>query len=155
MFADDVYREHLASAIAALEQWAAETKDAALIEIDNSDTYWKLAVTPNDKGACPFEVLFDQNQHFSLALADEVYENRPVDRLDFFPMLARAVTDGHVERIETRNAMTDALETIEMRVVLEDGWAWVGERRAGPRGARRVEGAAVRRVARFLPYRRE
>lgn len=154
MFADDVYREHLAGALSALEAWAAASNDAAKIEIDNTDAYWKMAVTPFALGTCPFEILFDQHQRFSLALADEVYENRPVDRFDFFPMLARAVADGRVERILTLNAMTDAPEAIEMRVVLEDGWAWVGERRLAPRPARKLDAPAVHRVARFLPYRR-
>jgi hypothetical protein len=154
MFPDDVFREHLGEAIAALESWAAETKDTAQIDIDNSETYWKMAVTPHAHGACPFEVLFDSHQRFSLALADEIYEDRPVDRFDFFLMLARAVASGNVERIRTFNAMTDAAEMIEMRVVLEDGWAWVGERRIAPRTPRKLETASVRRVERFLPYRR-
>ena len=66
----------------------------------------------------------------------------------------RDVREGRVERIETRNAMTDALETIEMRVLLEDGWAWVGERRIGARAPRKIETQGIARVERYLPYRR-
>ncbi len=154
MLADDVYREQLSGAITALEQWVVETRDVAAIEVANTDAYWRMIVAPQAAGTCPFEVLFDPNQRFSLALGGEVYENRPVDRFDFFPMLARAVRDGRVERIETRNAMTDALETIEMRVLLEDGWAWIGERRIGPRPSRRIEGQGICRIERYLPYRR-
>lgn len=154
MLADDVYREQLSGAISALEQWVIETRDVASIEVANTEAYWRMIVAPHAVGTCPFEVLFDQNQRFSLALGGEVYENRPVDRFDFFPMLARAARDGRVERIETRNAMTDALETIEMRVLLEDGWAWVGERRTGPRPSRRIEGQGICRIERYLPYRR-
>ena len=89
-----------------------------------------------------------------MSLERDVYEDRPFDTVAFFPMLARAIAGGHVERIETRSALTGALDAIEMRVVLEDGWAWIGERRVGARQSRRVETAEERRVHRFLPYRR-
>ncbi len=154
MLADDVYREQLSGAITALEQWVVETRDVASIEVANTDSYWRMIVAPHAQRCCPIEILFDQNQRFSLALGTEIYENRPVDRCDFFPMLARAVREGRVERIETRNAMTDALETIEMRVLLEDGWAWVGERRIGARAPRKIETQGIARVERYLPYRR-
>ncbi len=154
MYADDTYREHLSTAISALQAWAAENRDVADIEIDDADAYWKISVRPHAAGTCPFELLFDAKQNFSLALDREIYEHRPIDRFDFFAMLARAACDGRIERITTHNAMTAAADMIEMRVILEDGWAWVGERRVGPRPSRKLETAAISRIERYLPYRR-
>ena len=154
MIPDDTYRDRLAATIGALSDWAQSVKDAAHVDITNSDAFWKLRVEPRAPGACPFELLFDGHQQFSLALADEIYENRPVDRFDFFLMLVRAIERGGVERIESRNALTDALAAIEMKVELGDGWAWVGERRVGSRAALKSDGGKVHRTARFLPYRR-
>ena len=151
---DDVFRARLAATISEMENWVAAHRDCADCDMSSTSSYWKLRVVPRMTGACPFEMMFRANQTFSMSLAREVYEDRPFDTFEFFPMLARAVAGGHVERIETRSALTGALEAIEMRVVLEDGWAWIGERRVGARQSRRVETAEERRVYRFLPYRR-
>jgi hypothetical protein len=113
-----------------------------------------MTVTPEMPGAAPFQLLLAASQRFSLKIGGEIYDDKPIDRFDFFPMLVRAIRDGRVARIETFNALTEALETIETRVELEDGWAWVGERRVGQRASRRLESAQERRTARFLPYRR-
>ncbi|MGQ0457157.1 MAG: hypothetical protein ACT4OU_08845 [Hyphomicrobium sp.] len=151
---DDVFRARLAETVQAMEQWADEMRDAADIAIREAATFWKIDAAPFAPGACRFETLFNANQTYSLVVAGETYENRPFDRFEFFPMLARAVAAGRVERIETLSALTAAVEMIETRIELEDGWAWIGERRVGPRVGRRLEVAEERRVRRFLPYRR-
>lgn len=152
---DDVFRSRLAETIAALEDWAAAHRDCAEIEMSSGAEYWQLRAVPHMPGACPFEMLFRTNQTFSLNLASEIYEDRRIDRFEFFAMFARAVTRGDVERIETLSALTGAREMIEMRVSLEDGWAWIGERRIAPRLPRKLDGAETRRVRRFLSYRRD
>lgn len=155
MYSDDVFRSRLEQVIDDLERWGAETRDCADIKITAAPGYyWKLRAEPLMAGACPFEILLLSSPHFSLDLAGETYEDKPLDRFDFFLMLARAIEAGHVDRIETRSALTGALEAIESRVELEDGWAWIGERRIGGRTSRKIEGAQEVRARRFLPYRR-
>ncbi|MFN0218540.1 MAG: hypothetical protein ACKVP4_06970 [Hyphomicrobium sp.] len=151
---DDAFRARLSETIAALDQWAADMRDVAEIAIQQSATFWKIEAAPHAPGTCTFETLFNANQTYSLVIAGESYEDRPFDRFEFFPMMARAVAAGRVERIQTLSALTATVEMIETRIELEDGWAWIGERRVGPRVRRGLEMAEERRVQRFLPYRR-
>jgi hypothetical protein len=154
MFSDDVYRNELASIITELEGWASTHGDCADIAVAMTPAYWKLSAVPKMAGACPFELLLRADQKFDLQIAGEVYEDKPVDRFAFFPMLVRAIDAGAVDRISICSALTGALEAIETRVTLEDGWAWIGERRITPRTTRKADGATEQRCHRFLPYRR-
>ena len=154
MFSDDVYRANLASVIAVLEAWARTQRDVAEIDTAAVASYWKMAVAPHAGGACPFEILLRADQRFDVLIAGETYEDKPIDRFDFFPMLARAICKGDVARVEISNALTSAPEAIETHVTLEDGWAWIGERRIGARAARRIDTTVESRTRRFLPYRR-
>lgn len=151
---DDVFRDRLATTIAALDAWALQNRDVADIETSSGSTHWRLRSLPHQRGACAFELVLTAEQTFSLNLGGEIYEGRPIDQLDFFPMLVRAVAAGRVERIQTLNAMTGAREQVDMRVTLEDGWAWIGERRTGLRGLRRLEANEERRCEPYLAYRR-
>jgi hypothetical protein len=154
MFSDDVYRSKLSTVIDTLDAWAREQSGVAEIVTDINAAFWKLSVTPFAPGACPFELMLRADQRFNVQIGDEVYEDKPVDTFAFFPMLVRAISSGNVERSEVSSALTAALESVETRVTLEDGWAWIGERRAGPRGSRRTETALEQRAYRFLPYQR-
>jgi hypothetical protein len=154
MYSDDVYRKNLSDTISALEAWARDFRDVAEIETPETAAYWKLSVVPHVAGACPFELLLRADQKFNAAIGGEIYEDKPIDKFEFFPMLARAIATGNVEHIEVLNALTGALDAIETRVTLEDGWAWIGERRTGPRGARRTDSTQELRTRHFLPYRR-
>jgi hypothetical protein len=154
MYSDDVYRNHLGETIAALEDWARDNRDVATIETSSNAAYWKLSVMPHAAGACPIELLLRADQRFNVAIGGEVYEDKPVDKFDFFAMLVRAIARGNVERINVLNALTGALEAIETRVTLEDGWAWIGERRIASRGSHKIDSAQELRTRRFVPYRR-
>lgn len=151
---DDAFRANLAETIAAMEQWEVDARSGAAIEIKAHPSFWRIAVAPHAAGACPFEVVFKSDQTYSIWVAGETYEDRPFDRFDFFPMMARAIEAGRVERIRTLNALTGALEMIETRIDLEDGWSWIAERRVGAHVRRGLEASEERRVHRFLPYRR-
>lgn len=153
MFSDDVYRSRLSEVIATLDAWADSERDCARITTSSTPNFWKMTVAPEVAGACPFELLLRSDQRFNVQIAGEFYEEKPVDTFEFFPMMARAIARGNVEHIEVANALTDALEAVETRVTLEDGWAWIGERRIA-RPARRVDGAQQLRSHCFLPYRR-
>lgn len=151
---DDAYRARLAATIEELERWAADLRDAADIVTTPHSAFWRIESTPHMPGACDFTALFSASQTFSLIVAGEFYEDRPIDRFELFPMIARAMSAGRVERIHTLSALTNSVKTIETRIELEDGWAWVGERRIGPYGRREGDASEERRVRRFLPYRR-
>lgn len=151
---DDLFRARLAETIETMEAWAAATRDAAEITINVHTTFWKMSSLPFASGACPFEALFNADQTYGLVIGGERYEDRPFDRFEFFPMMARAIASGRVERVETMSALTANLEMVEMRIELEDGWVWIGERRVGHRPKRRIETPEERRGQRFLPYRR-
>jgi hypothetical protein len=153
MLSDDVYRSRLSAAIETLEAWADAHRDCAQIEAAATPTFWKMVCRPDAIGACPFDLMLRADQRFSAQIGNELYEDKPIDTLDFFPMLVRAIASGNVERIDVSNALTGALEAIETRATLEDGWAWIGERRIG-RGIRRNDTQQELRSHRFLPYRR-
>jgi hypothetical protein len=154
MIPDDVYRDCLEKTLVDLEAWAENTRDSADIAISASDRYWRMAVAPVFQGACPFELLINSGQTFDLSLDGEVYENRPIERIDLFLNLAEAIAAGHVERIETRNALTGILIEIAMRVELATGCDWTGSRQVQKRFIRRLEASEQRRTHRYLPYRR-
>ena len=154
MFPDDVYRKQLSEIISVLENWARDNRDSAQIETASTASYWKMSAVPHVHGACPFELLLRADQRFNVAIAGEVYEDNPIAKFDFFTMLVGAIARGHVERIQVLNALTGAPEAMETRVTLEDGWAWIGERRIGPRNPQRLESTQELRTRRYLAYRR-
>lgn len=155
MFSDDVYRSHLSDTIAALETWARSMVDCAKIDTEMQPSFWRMSVAPLASGPCPFELVLRADQRFNARIGDEVYEDKPVDAFSFFPMLVRAIADGRVERVSIISALTGMLEVIETHVTLEDGWAWIGERRLATRSQRKSDAAQVQRTHRFLPYRRK
>jgi hypothetical protein len=149
MLPDDVFRDRLEQTLAEVEKSAASMRECATVEVKASARYWNMAVLPFQIGACPLELMIKADQKFSLKLADEAFENRPIERFELFPHLVRAVEAGRVERISKFNAMTEALAAIEMRVELEPGWDWREERRLAP-----ASSAEEWRSFRYLPYRR-
>ena len=154
MLSDDVFRERLERLLVELEAWAETTRDASAIDIAASARYWRMSVHPFAEGACPFEIMIKADQTFSLKLQDEVYEDRPLDRFDFFVRLVEAIAAGRVERIETFNALTGLLLAIEMRVELSPGWDWIGVRSVAPQKSPALVEAVECSTHRFLPYRR-
>jgi hypothetical protein len=149
MLPDDVFRARLEQTLVEIEAWAGKTRDCATIDVGASQKYWGMLVIPHFHMACPFELIIKSGQKFSLKLADEAYEDRPVEHFDLFPALARAIEAGHVERIEIFDAATDTLVGITTRVALAPGWDWIGERRIAP-----PVDAEECRTQRFLSYRR-
>lgn len=154
MLSDDVFRERLETALLGLEAWASESQPLADIDIKATARFWSMAVAPYARGACPFQLVIDKGQRFSLQVAGEVYEKKPIDGFDFFLQLARGIAGGRIDQIETLSAVTGSLIAIETHVGLGDGWTWVGERRVGARPSRKVETPTERRVTTFLPYAR-
>jgi hypothetical protein len=155
MLPDDVFRHRLEETLVALEAWAGDTRDCAAIDISASPRYWHMSVAPQADGTCPFELMLQSDQTFTLKLVDEVYEDRPIERFDLFLGLVEAIAAGAVDRIETFNAQTEIPLGVEMRVELAPGWDWIGAHRVTPRPVRALEAEEERRTHRFLPYRRQ
>jgi hypothetical protein len=147
-------RNEFSQTIAVLEAWARDHSDVADIETSATVPFWKMSVKPHAVGACPFELILRADHRFDLTVGDETYEDKPIDTLAFFGMVARAIASGYVERVNVISAVTGAVDAVETHVTLEDGWAWIGERRTGPRGSRRLDTSQELRRHRFLAYRR-
>jgi hypothetical protein len=154
MDSDVEYRSEIERTVATLEAWSRDYSDVAVIFTSMQDSNWQITCEPHASGACPFTLLLRGDRRFDLKIAGESYDDKPIDRLDFFVMLIRAIAAGHVERVDVISALTGAVDAIETRVTLEDGWAWIGERRTGLRGARRTDTTQELRSHRFLAYRR-
>jgi len=149
MLPDDVFRDRLEKTLIEIEAMVPNIRDCAAVDVTASAHYWRLVVQPYLAEACPFELLINSNQKFSLKLADETFENLPVERFELFPHLVRAIEAGHVEKISKLDTMTDVLVAVAMRVELKPGWDWLGERRITT-----LPSPAEWRTHRYLSYRR-
>lgn len=149
MLPDDVFRERLEQTLVQVETTVACMRDHAAVDVTATPHYWRVVVLPFVVEACPFELLIKSEQKFSLKLADQTFENRPIEHFEMFPHLVRAIEDGHVDRISKFDAMTDALVGVEMRVTLGPGWDWRGDRRISAS----EPSEEVWRTHRYLAYR--
>ncbi|WP_423415364.1 hypothetical protein RLW55_01565 [Hyphomicrobium sp. B1] len=149
MLPDDVFRDRLEKTLVEIETSVARMRDYAAVEVIATTAYWRVVVLPIVPEACPFELLITSKQTFSLKLAEEAFEDLPVEHFELFPHLVRSIEAGHVEKISKFDAMTDELVAIEMRVALSPGWDWRGERRIA-----KAPPEEVWRTHRYLAYRR-
>lgn len=150
MLPDDVFRDRLEKTLVEIETSVARMRDYAAVDVTATPSYWRVVVLPVVPEACLFELMITSKQTFSLKLAEETFENLPVEHFELFPHLVRSIEAGDVEKISKSHAMTDELFAIEMRVALGPGWDWRGERRI----AKSLPGE-VWRTHRYLPYRRQ
>lgn len=153
MISDDVFRSHLQATIAALRYWVPTIADAAHIEQTENHDFWKLAVTPNVRGPCPFELMLRADQHFDIMIAGETYEDQPIKSLAVFVPLVQAIASGRVVQRRTESLATGAELALETRVDIDDGQLWTA-RRVLPGGAAIASSHVEIRDRHFLPYRR-
>lgn len=152
MLSDDVFRARLQTTIASLRYWVPQIADAACIEESEGPGYWKITITPKVRGACPFELMLRESQHFDLVLADETYEDRPIETLDLFLPLVEGIAGGRVVQRRFVSAMTGRERDVESVVDTGGGKQWRD---------RRVSAAAVdaegieQHDVHFLPYHRD
>jgi hypothetical protein len=150
MLPDDVFRDRLEQTLLEIEAHIIKTRDVAAVDVAASARYWRIVVRPFLPQACPFELLINSDQKFSLTLVNETFENLPVERLDLFPALVRAIEAGRVDKIEMLDAKTGFLARTAMRVELAPGWDWLGEHQVGP-----PADSEEWRTHRYLAYRRQ
>jgi hypothetical protein len=147
MLSDDVFRDRLEQVLIEIETYVAGIRDCAAVDVVASLRYWRMIVVPQVPGACPFELIIKADQTFSIRLADQTFEDRPVDEFDLFLKLLRAVEAGHVDKILKFDATTEELIAIAMRVNLTPDLDWFCEHRLAPAAA-----TEEWRAHRYLPY---
>lgn len=150
MLPDDVFRDRLEKTLIEIETHVAKTRDNAAVEIAASPNYWRLIMLPYCAAACPFELMIKASQKFSLKIAEETFEDLPIEGFDLFPKLVQAIEAGRVDRIEMLDSKTGFLARIAMRVELAPGWDWLGEHQVGP-----PADSEEWRTHRYLAYRRQ
>ena len=154
MLHDDVFRSRLQSTITALCYWAPSIADAAHIEEAETGSYWKIKVAPTLPQACPFELILHFDQRYDLAVADENYENLPIESFDIFVPFVEAIADGSIVQRRWVSRLTGLERSVETLVTLPGGGIW-REARGEPHLMPSLEDDGTElRERRFLPYRR-
>lgn len=120
MLSDDVFRAKRSLTIAELSAWTGFVADVAHVEYGETDGGWRINMMPRIPNGCPVELLLRDDQHYDVRIASQTYEDRPVDKLDMFLALLKAIADGHVITRRTRSAMTGAAIDIETIVRIAD-----------------------------------
>jgi hypothetical protein len=154
MLPDDVFRSRLQSTITALRYWAPSVADAARLEEAETSDYWKIIVTPAVATACPFELILHADQRYDLAIADEIYEGRPIESFDWFVPFAGAVSEGNVVQRHWLSRLTGLERSVETLVTLPGGGIWREGRGETPLMPTLDDDGTELRERRFLPYRR-
>jgi hypothetical protein len=154
MLPDDVFRSRLQATIMALRYWAPSVADAARLEDTETSDYWKIIVTPAMASACPFELILHAEQRYDLSIADETYQNRPIESFDWFVPFAEAIADGRVVQRHWISRLTGIERSVETLVTLAGGGIWREGRGASPRMPTLDDDGTELRERRFLPYRR-
>lgn len=151
---DDVYRNELRSAIAALVAWADPLEDVADFEIKDGHGFWRLSARPRASGACPLTLVLRDDQTFDLRLATETFEDLPVEDFALFAAIARAASEGRVELRDVESAATAVPKGRETRAELGNGRVWIQFRGTALANQLKAGDDDVVRVTRFVPYRR-
>jgi hypothetical protein len=155
MLPDDVFRSRLQSTVTALRYWAPSVADAARLEETESSDYWRINVAPMVAAACPFELILHADQRYDLAVADEVYENRPIESFDWIVPFANAVADGEIVQRRWISRLTGLERSVETVVMLGGGAIWREGRGELPSRMPTLDDDGTElREKRFLPYRR-
>lgn len=154
MLPDDIFRSRLQTTITALRYWAPLVADAAHLDEEETSDYWKLGVVPAVAAACPFELILRSDQRYDLGIADETYENRPIETFDWFLPFAEAVAVGNVVQRHWISRLTGIERSVETLVTLSTGGVWQESRSQSHRAPSLDDDGTELRERRFLPYRR-
>ena len=127
MLSDDTFRAQIDAVIDGLHGWADANRHLARMEEVRTPRFWRLAMEPRKADACPFELILHADQRYDAAIGPEVYEDRPIERVDLFAPLLAAVVAGRVVTRTWRTAGTGAIHSVETIVRFEKG-TLTGER---------------------------
>jgi hypothetical protein len=155
MLPDDVFRSRLQSTITGLRYWAPSVADAARLEETETGDYWRIIVAPLVASACPFELILHADQRYDVSVADETYENRPIESFEWLVPFANAIADGDVVQRRWVSRLTGIERAVETLVMLGNAGIWREGRGAMPHRMPTLDDDGTElRERRFLPYRR-
>lgn len=160
MQTDDVFRAQLQGAISDIKDWV-KTIAAIADVMENEDTnYWRLVVKPHALGACPIELMLSvvsDEAIYDIRIANEGYDDQPVDDLQMFVPIFKAVAMGDVHQRTWKSPVTNAPILLQTHVGTKAGELWRVERQFSP-GATNVNApelaTALYHDRHFLPYHR-
>jgi hypothetical protein len=155
MLPDDTFRARLRSAIGRIKATLARLSTVAHVDETETDKYWRIAVEPVARNACPFELIVHvERQSFDIVIGPEAYEGCPVDGDALLPAMVEAIVAGDVTTRRWTSANTGAPHSVDTIVPLPDGSDWQRSRLEGP-AARAIPAAS--RICddhRYAPYAR-
>lgn len=124
MFSTDVYRSKLLTTFEQLKALASPLATVAHIDHLATRDFIKLALVPNAPNACAVELMLRTDQFYDIAIANEFYEDCPVENFDDFAPLIRAITQGNVAQRRHTSRATGTERAIETLITLPSGTLW-------------------------------
>ncbi|MGH1419959.1 MAG: hypothetical protein ACRBCJ_13975 [Hyphomicrobiaceae bacterium] len=135
MQTDDVFRAQLQNAISDIKDWAKTIASVADV-LENEDTnYWRLVVKPHTFGACPIELMLSivsGDAIYDIRIANEGYDDQPVDDLQMFVPILEAITLGQVRQRTWKSPTTNLPILVQTRVGSKARELWQTERVLSP-----------------------
>jgi hypothetical protein len=128
MLPDAVQHYRFEATIAALSYWAPSVADVARVEEIETESCWRMKVTPVDPAACPFELTLRHDGHYCLVIAGEVYDQRPIESFGVFVPMAEAIAAGAVFRRLWFSRLTGLLRGIGTVIEMGQRRTWSAER---------------------------
>ncbi len=155
MLPDDLFRSRLQTTITALKYWAPSITDSARVKENETGNDWTITVTPFLANACSFELILRFDQLYDVAVADQVYEELPIESFDVFLPFVQAISDGNVVERHWLSRLTGLERAVETVVMLPNDGIWREVQGTVPSRPTLEDDGTELRERRFLAYRRE
>lgn len=152
MISDDQFNLERDRAIRQLTQMSDGMRDVAHVVIEQSDNIWRLGLEPHAPGACAFDLAIRADQRFDILIADQLYEDLPIETFELFVGLAHAITDGRVIVRRYFTPLTGTETGSRALVQFDNDVVWSGPMR-GPMNSRHSETDFIAADSHFVPYR--
>jgi hypothetical protein len=154
----DIYNRNFDAATTELDRWLETMRDVAAIDREQTQSYWRTRLTPNETNACPIELMLSRKQTFDIELgpgtfAESLSDQAITDLGQFLPIF-EGVAAGNAELRRWRVASTGREVAREVVVRLAGGRTWSIRRSLANRGSGGPEPPTVADARAFLPYRR-
>ena len=153
MLSDAVQHSRFEATVAALSYWAPSVADVARVQEIETESCWRMKITPVDAAACPFELTLWHDGHYRLVIAGEVYDDRPIESFGVFVPMAEAIAAGAAFRRLWFSRLTGLPRGIGTVVEMGQGRTWSAERQLPGLPPADPEDV-IARDRYFAPYRR-
>ncbi len=155
MFSTDVYRSKLLTTFEQLKAIAAPLTKVAFVDYLATPDFIKLALVPHAPNACAVELMLRTDQFYDIAIANEFYEDCPVENFDTFVPLIRAITQGNVAQCRHISRATSTERAIETIVTLSNGTVWRKGHVHADAAHSIAEADTLMSTRNFVPYQRD